>query len=240
MTNEELLRVIEQAAREKVTALDLSHEGLTVLPPEIGQLTSLTQLNLSGNKLTALPPQIGQLNNLTTLVLWNKRLNALPPEIGQLTNLTWLVLGDNNRGQFDVIHETIPGLKVATKVPLLNHPEIVVDYNYLLKLERKGIADFIPEGPEVEAVSVRQLLDGVNEPKREQRIILHEMLVTRFDDEELRDLCFKLNVYDESLPGGGKSGKARELVMFLERQGRLAELVTLGKKLRPEISWTEW
>ncbi|WP_181154344.1 hypothetical protein [Nostoc sp. 'Peltigera membranacea cyanobiont' N6] len=41
MTNEELLQIIEQAARDKVTKLDLSYKGLTILPPKFVQLTNL-------------------------------------------------------------------------------------------------------------------------------------------------------------------------------------------------------
>ncbi|WP_375512957.1 hypothetical protein [uncultured Nostoc sp.] len=46
MTNEELLQIIEKAAREKVTHLDLSGKKLSSLPPEISQLSNLTTLNL--------------------------------------------------------------------------------------------------------------------------------------------------------------------------------------------------
>ena len=46
MKEEELLWVIEEAAREGVTELDLSGKNLTVLPPEIGKLTQLKKLNL--------------------------------------------------------------------------------------------------------------------------------------------------------------------------------------------------
>jgi hypothetical protein len=35
MTDEELLQLIEQAARNRVTRLDLSFKKLTTLPPEI-------------------------------------------------------------------------------------------------------------------------------------------------------------------------------------------------------------
>ncbi|MCK6628610.1 MAG: leucine-rich repeat domain-containing protein [Anaerolineae bacterium] len=56
MTDEELLQLIEQAARDKVTLLNLSSKGLTKLPPEIGQLTDLRVLDLSRNQLTMLPP----------------------------------------------------------------------------------------------------------------------------------------------------------------------------------------
>ncbi len=105
MDEKELLRTIQQAAREGWTELDLSEKGLTVLPPEIGQLTNLTALNLRVNELTALPPEIGQLSNLRTLDLgsvpdWLRGLEAesgnqlltLPPDIGQLINLTSLNL----------------------------------------------------------------------------------------------------------------------------------------------------
>ena len=63
--NSEVLRTIEQTARDEVEELDLSDMKLTELPAEIGQITNLTQLNLSRNSLSSLPPEIGQLTNLT-------------------------------------------------------------------------------------------------------------------------------------------------------------------------------
>ncbi|MFB2882211.1 hypothetical protein [Floridanema aerugineum] len=53
MTEEELLGVIEQAAREGWTELDLSGKDLTVLPREIGKLTQLKKLILGKYDKTA-------------------------------------------------------------------------------------------------------------------------------------------------------------------------------------------
>ena len=58
MTNEELLQIIEKAAREKATHLPLSFNQLSSLPPEISQLSNLDELDLSNNPLTSPPPEI--------------------------------------------------------------------------------------------------------------------------------------------------------------------------------------
>ncbi len=88
------LEKIEACRLEKGTVLNLSELGLSSLPPEIGQLFTLTGLYLSANELTSLPPEIGQLSALEDLNLHNNRLKNLPPEIGQLSELTrfWLHL----------------------------------------------------------------------------------------------------------------------------------------------------
>ncbi|GBE92899.1 COR domain-containing protein [Nostoc cycadae] len=121
MTNEELLQIIEQAAKEKVTELDLSNNQLSSLPPEICQLSNLswllihnnqlsnlpleicelaglTLLGLDNNQLSSLPPEIGQISNLISLSLGGNQLGSLPPEIGQLANLTDLYLHNNQLG----------------------------------------------------------------------------------------------------------------------------------------------
>jgi internalin A len=95
MTNEELLQIIEQAVRDKVTRLDLSGKGLTTLPAEIVQLTNVQTLYLDSNQLSSLPPEIGKLTNLQTLYLRDNQLSSLPPEIGKLTNLQTLYLDSN-------------------------------------------------------------------------------------------------------------------------------------------------
>jgi internalin A len=46
MTEQELLQLIEQAATEGATELDLSGKDLTALPAEIGKLTQLKKLIL--------------------------------------------------------------------------------------------------------------------------------------------------------------------------------------------------
>ncbi|MBL1199939.1 MAG: TIR domain-containing protein [Nostoc sp. GBBB01] len=95
MTNEELLQIIEQAAKDKVTELDLSGKYLITLPAEIGQLINLSELDLRSNLLTTLPAEIGQLSNISKLFLSNNQLTTLPAEIGQLSKLNKLFLSNN-------------------------------------------------------------------------------------------------------------------------------------------------
>lgn len=54
---------------------------------------------------------------------------------------------------------------------------------------------------------------------------LFQTLTERYDLEELRTLCFRLGVSFDDLRGEGKAGKARELILLLQRQNRLNELV---------------
>ena len=61
---------------------------------------------------------------------------------------------------------------------------------------------------------------------------LRDFIDTYFDDNELRDLCFDLNIDYESLPAVGKSAKARELVANFQRHARFPELEELCLKLR--------
>ena len=95
MTEEELLQVIEQAAAEGATELDLFGRELTALPAEFGQLTNLQSLDLGVNKLSSLPAEFGQLTNLQSLDLRGNQLSSLPAEFGQLTNLQSLDLHGN-------------------------------------------------------------------------------------------------------------------------------------------------
>ncbi|MGI0011291.1 MAG: COR domain-containing protein, partial [Nitrosopumilaceae archaeon] len=75
------------------------------------------------------------------------------------------------RSQFDAIHKTIAKIEAEEKVPLPDHPEIVTDYDYLLKLERAGRTSFPAKiGEEIVDVNVKQLLDGVElEEERRER-----------------------------------------------------------------------
>jgi internalin A len=95
MTDEELLEVIEKAARDRSKYLDLSHEELTSIPAKISQLTNLRWLDISSNQLTILPAEIGQLSNLNWLDISGNQLKSLPTEIGQLINLSSLSLNSN-------------------------------------------------------------------------------------------------------------------------------------------------
>ena len=95
--------------------LDLTHNQLTALPVEIGQLTGLESLILSNNELTALPAEIGQLANLQSLDLSNNQLTALPAELGQLTNVQFLFVEGNP------LEEPWAGLAAAGSRALLAH-----------------------------------------------------------------------------------------------------------------------
>jgi Leucine-rich repeat (LRR) protein len=112
--------LISKGIAEKYTTLDLSHLGLTHVPPEVFEMPWLEQLYLHCNNLTRLPNEIYQLSNLRlldarsnklpvipstigrlscleTLYLDSNRLVELPEEVGLLRLLRWLGLSDNNK-----------------------------------------------------------------------------------------------------------------------------------------------
>ncbi len=53
---------------------------------------------------------------------------------------------------------------------------------------------------------------------------LHDALDRRLSREDLRDLCLRLGVDYDDLPGEGKRARVRELVLRMARAGRLVEL----------------
>jgi len=69
---------------------------------------------------------------------------------------------------------------------------------------------------------------------------LRQALSRYFDQSELHNLAFDLNVDFEELPGANKSDKARSLVTYMERRGGLMELVGMGRQLRPSAAWPEF
>jgi internalin A len=109
MTREELLALIDQAAAEGWTKLDLAGHGLTELPPEIGKLTQLETLILGKvekwewvedepipvlvtNALTTLPSELATLTNLKTLNLSGNPLGVIPDIVFQCQRLESLTL----------------------------------------------------------------------------------------------------------------------------------------------------
>jgi hypothetical protein len=66
---------------------------------------------------------------------------------------------------------------------------------------------------------------------------LRQVLVDRFSESELKDLCFDLGIDYETLEGENKLDKARELVLFCKRHDRTPELVTAVRVSRRGISW---
>ncbi|MBF2088475.1 MAG: leucine-rich repeat domain-containing protein, partial [Synechococcales cyanobacterium K32_A2020_035] len=104
MSQDELLQLIDQAATEGWTELDLTGRGLTELPPEIGKLTQLETLllgkvekwqypggkrtpQLATNAISKLPAEIAALQQLTALDLSGNPLGDLPEVVAQLTSL---------------------------------------------------------------------------------------------------------------------------------------------------------
>ncbi len=74
---------------------DISKDGITFLPAEVGNLSELRELICSGNIIDSLPSEIGSLVKLEKLDLSSNRLVVLNPAIGKLVNLVNLDLRYN-------------------------------------------------------------------------------------------------------------------------------------------------
>jgi hypothetical protein len=66
---------------------------------------------------------------------------------------------------------------------------------------------------------------------------LYSLLTKHFNEEELKTLCFILDVDYDHLRGEGSAAKVRELIMAAERNGRLKDLVEGAADLRSNVRW---
>lgn len=64
---------------------------------------------------------------------------------------------------------------------------------------------------------------------------LRQILGQYFSDSELRDLTFDLGIDYENIPGNTKTDKAREVILYLQRQKRLQELISWITSQRPDV-----
>lgn len=92
------------------TVLDLRHLGMTSVPLVLGWLEQLTALRLSGNALTAVPPAVQRLTGLRVLELADNRIGELPPWIGELKALQVLSLSGNRLTAWPQCIDRLPQL----------------------------------------------------------------------------------------------------------------------------------
>ena len=78
-----------------LTALFLSGNHLSRLPPDISRLHNLVHLDISSNKLRSLPVELGDMVQLRELLLNDNMLRALPYELGRLFHLQVLGISGN-------------------------------------------------------------------------------------------------------------------------------------------------
>ncbi len=69
------------------------------------------------------------------------------------------------------------------------------------------------------------------------RVSLLDTLDRRFSLDELKEICFRLDVSYDDLGGTAQREKARALIEYLQRREALATLLKLGLQMRPDIRW---
>jgi Leucine-rich repeat (LRR) protein len=124
----------------------MDYNKLTAIPPEIGNLSSLTGLALSNNQLTSIPIEIGNLDNLQSLYLDSNGLTGIPKEIGNLPVLWAMSLRSNyltsipeEIGNCSMLNNLSLSNNELTSIPselsvLTNLSELYLDHNHLTSL----------------------------------------------------------------------------------------------------------
>lgn len=83
-------------------------------------------------------------------------------------------------------------------------------------------------------------LTDLSVEERKRSLLLARTLSSRFSMDELEELLFALGINPDNLEGETLSAKARELVKYYRRRQNMAELIEMGKSLRPGIDWDQF
>jgi internalin A len=137
MTQDELIALINQAADEGWTELDLAGHNLTELPPEIGRLTQLETLILGRQKKDSKgQPRWRYKGDRYVAVVVGNDLMTLPTEIKALKNLKNLDISGNPWGSFPPVVTELNSLEKLTSVEsdLMTIPEAIAQLSNLTML----------------------------------------------------------------------------------------------------------
>lgn len=79
----------------RIIALNINSKGITILPPEIGDIDSLKSLYLSYNGIASLPSEMRKLKSLSTLHCLGSFFTSFPEELDSLSGLATLVFSSS-------------------------------------------------------------------------------------------------------------------------------------------------
>ncbi|MCP4418394.1 MAG: hypothetical protein GY805_17380, partial [Chloroflexi bacterium] len=107
-----------------------------------------------------------------------------------------------------------------------------------IALGKTAVSHQLHHTPQLSATLIAQRQSG-SEIEHANLVKLFQKADRHFNDSELRDLCFQLNVEYKDLAGLSKRDKMRELVTLIDRNGRLPDFTTLATQLRPNVKWQD-
>ena len=89
------------------------------------------------------------------------------------------------------------------------------------------------------AQSVTRSAQSTSSLNKVNQVVLLQLIDRYFNDEELQTLCFELEgVKYENVKRDGITATIRNLIQYMDRNGRLLELVIVVQEKRPNIDWS--
>lgn len=101
------------------------------------------------------------------------------------------------------------------------------------------------QGKPEEILKFIALLPKTSQPRQPlQKILvdrstLKQGLIDHFDEEDLHEICFELNLDSETVFMAGKTKRTQvmALIEYVEKRQRYQELVALCQEMRPKLAW---
>uniref|UniRef100_A0A3B3WSL7 Leucine rich repeat containing 69 n=1 Tax=Poecilia mexicana TaxID=48701 RepID=A0A3B3WSL7_9TELE len=145
-----------------LVVLNLNHNNIQRLPPEIGRLRKLQHFSIVDNKLEELPGEVGCLKKLSELNLTYNNLSSLPKQLYFCRNLIKLYAARNRLTNLPEGITALIKLRVLdvagnmlsifpVEFHLLHLTELYCDGNWLIKLEP------VPLLPQPQMLSLKEL-----------------------------------------------------------------------------------
>jgi Leucine-rich repeat (LRR) protein len=99
--------------------LQIQHNELDAIPPELLTLPYLTTLDLADNLIEKIPEDISKLSKMQTLSLWDNPISYYPGTLSELTELKVLDLlhNDISNDTQSTLKSILPGVKLIMSPP---------------------------------------------------------------------------------------------------------------------------